>query len=240
MSKQPSSRQPQSRQPQSRQPTRSRPAAGPQAQAPSRRPPNTRRAQEAARRASKRRRRWIWYGGVGVVLAVVVALIAVSGTGKNASSPTIRVGAAAPNGSFTTVAGATKTIASLRSQPTLVWFVATWCSSCQAGTQAMASQIGDFAAHGVRVVELEMAGDLGQSGPSIGYFGQQLAGAAYTNSDWTWGVASSGLTSTYNPHGYLDVYYLLDASGHIAYVNGSPGSTMGQLLGEVARVGTHA
>lgn len=204
---------------------------------PNRRSTNTRRAHEARRERARRRRRATY--AAAAVLAAVVAGVAVAATSGHHGSTATGVGARAPDGTFTTAGGGNETVASLRGQPALVWFVATWCSSCQAGTQAMASEIGTFAAHGVRVVELEMADDLGQSGPSIEQFGQQLAGAAYTNRDWTWGVASSGLTSTYDPNGYLDIYYLIDASGRIAYVNGSPGSTMGQLLAQVARVGTH-
>lgn len=61
-------------------------------------------------------------------------------------------------------------------------------------------------------------------------FGPEFAAAAYRSADWTFGVASQALTRAYNPQGYLDIYYLLDASGHITYVNSSPGSTMSQLL----------
>jgi thiol-disulfide isomerase/thioredoxin len=172
----------------------------------------------------------------GVVLALVVGVIVA--TAANTTKPAAVPGQAAPDGSFTTTSGTTETISALRGQPTLVWFVATWCSSCQAGTQAMAQQIPKFAAHHVRVVELEMANDLGQSGPPIAEFGQQLAGPAYNNPDWTFGTASSSLTQKYNPHGYLDIYYLFDAQGRVAYVNGSPGATMGPLLAAVAKVGS--
>lgn len=187
-----------------------------------------------------RRRRWLGLSAAGAVLVVVAVIAVFAATrhgGVGASSGSTRRGALAPDGGFTTVAGDAGTIASLRGRPTLVWFVATWCSSCQAGTSAMASAIDQFAARGVRVLELEMAGDLGQPGPSIEQFGRQLAGAAYGNPDWTFGVASTGLTNTYNPKGYLDIYYLLDAAGRIAYVNGSPAGTMRQLLAEAAKVG---
>ena len=136
----------------------------------------------------------------------------------------------APEGLFTSIQGKTVSISSMHGRSTLVWFVSTWCSSCQAGTQVMAQNITRFSRHGVRVVELEMAGDLGQPGPSISSFGRQLAGHQYTNPDWLWGEASARMTSVYDPNTYLDIYYLLNAQGKIVYINGSPGSTMGGLL----------
>ena len=200
-----------------------------------RKPGSTRRSQEAARRTRSRRRRWI---GAGVTTGVVVALVAliVVATGGRSAAPGGTVGARAPEGTFTTSSGATRTISSLRGEPTLVWFVSTWCSSCQAGTQAMASQIQTFARMHVRVVELELADDLGQPGPSITTFGRQLAGPGYTNPDWTFGMATAALTTTYDPASDLDIYYLLDSTGRITYVNSSPGSTMGQLLSHAAQV----
>ena len=203
------------------------------------RPANTRRANEATRRARARRRRLVGMGVAGALVAAIIVVVAVLSSSRSTSAPTTRstgVGALAPNGSFTTASGNHATIGSLRGHPTLVWLVTTWCSSCQAGTQALAGEIGHLASGGVRVVELELAGDLGQTGPSITAFARQYAGAASANPDWTWGVASSRLTTTYDPAGELEIYYLLDSSGHISYVNSPLVSTMSGLLGAVARL----
>jgi thiol-disulfide isomerase/thioredoxin len=201
-----------------------------------------RRGIQPAARHRRSARRWFGWGTAAAGLVAVIAIIAVASGGASNTPATkaTRVAALAPDGDFTTTSGAKQTVASLRGQPTLLWFVTTWCSSCQAGTQAMSSQIQNFAAHRVRVVELELADDLGQPGPAIADFGAQLAGSAYHDPDWTFGTSSAALTRTYDPAGYLDVYYLLDATGHVAYVNSSPGATMSQLLAEVAKVGSHA
>ena len=199
----------------------------------------------AARRraeAQRHKRNRLLLGGSVTVVVLLVALVialhaANSSSGSasaNGSSGTsgvsLPVGTSAPNGTFTTLAGKTETVAALRGKPTLIWFMTTWCSSCQAGTQAMAQHIAALAADGVRVVEVENYQDLGQSGPSVSTFAKTLAGSAFTDPDWTFGEASAALTHTYNPKAYLDLYYLIDAQGKITYVNSSPGSTMPQLL----------
>ena len=140
------------------------------------------------------------------------------------------VGSVAPGGSFITVSGRTETIASLRGHKALLWFVTTWCPGCQAGTRAMAGQVARLRAAGVQVVEVEDYADLGQSGPAMTAFGRQFAGQAHHDPGWTFGTASLALTRAYNPQGYLDVYFQLDSSGHIAYINAAPTSTMSQLL----------
>jgi|GEM_PF-378498 len=167
---------------------------------------------------------------VGIVVGLSVANM--SGSAGTSSGPAayLPVGTQAPDATFTTVAGATEPLGALRGKLTLLWLVTTWCSSCQAGTQAMAKDIGALAADGVRVVELENYHDLGQSGPTVSAFGEALAGNAFHDPDWTFGEASASLTHTYNPKAYLDIYYLINANGRITYVNSSPASTMPQLL----------
>jgi hypothetical protein len=117
-------------------------------------------------------------------------------------------------------------VASLRGRKTLLWFVATWCPSCQAGTQAMAGDLARLHAAGVRVVEVEDYADLGQPGPAMASFSPQLAAAAYHDPGWTFGTASQVLTRADNPQGYLDIHYLLSPSGRVAYINSAPAATM--------------
>ena len=203
------------------------------------RPP---RLSGAARRRAEaqrhKRNRLLFGGSVTVVVALVALVIALHVANSNsgsasASSPSgasLPIGTTAPNGTFTTLAGKTDTVTALRGKPTLIWFMTTWCSSCQAGTQAMAQNIATLAADGVRVVEVENYADLGQSGTPMNTFAKTLAGSAFSNPDWTFGEASSAFTHTYNPKAYLDLYYLINSKGKITYVNSSPASTMPQLL----------
>lgn len=206
--------------------------------------PSNRGRRQAAEAAARRRRRW-GFGGAGAAILVVAGVIlglhyanrpttTATATGSAAASP--QPGQTAPAGSFTILAGKTVDVASLRGQPTLVWFVATWCSSCQAGTQALAQNLAQLHAEGVRVEEVELYQDLGQSGPSMASFAKTFAGPEYGNPDWTFGTSSAVLTHTYDPQSYLDIYYLLNAKGQITYVNGSPGATMPQLLAAAGKL----
>lgn len=180
------------------------------------------------------RRRWL---GMAAGLVIIVVIVAVVGVAMRRAgqpqSPRLATAASAPDGEFTTITGQTTTIAALRGQPALVWFVVTSCGSCAAGTQAMAQHIDAFAQRHVKVVELELADNLGAGSTDISRFGRQQAGAEFTHPSWVWGTASQALTTTYDPEGYLDVYYLLDARGKMAYVNSAPDSTMSSLLEHV-------
>ena len=199
-----------------------------------------RKADEAA---ARRRRRW-GFGATGLAILVVAGVILAlhfasqptRSTSTTASATDPAVGHVAPNGAFTTLAGTTASIASLRGHPTLVWLVTTWCSSCQAGTQLLAQNIAKLQADGVRVVEIELYQDLGQAGPSIGSFARTYAGAEATNPDWSWGVSSAALTRTYDPQSGLEIYYLLNAKGQVTYVNAPLVSTMPQLLQAAGRL----
>lgn len=200
----------------------------------------SRRSREAALAASARRRRSGWVVGLILLVALagtVVGLHLHARSSGGTSGPVAAVGGLAPDGNFTPVSGPDRTIAGLRGRPTLIWFVATWCSSCQTGTQAMAANINRFKAAGVDVEELELYQNLGQSGPGIQQFGRANAGQEYNSPNWQFGTASSLLTRRYDPKAYLDIYYLIDRNGKIVYVNGSPGATMPALLAQVGKLG---
>lgn len=199
----------------------------------------------AVRRRRARRIRWTVAGAAAAALVAVIAVIAVvtggpgtgttGGTTGPAGTRLPAAGSLAPAGSFTTAAGTPATISSLRGHPVLVWLVTTWCPGCQAGTQAMPADLARLRARGITVVELEDYADLGQPGPGIASFGRQFAGAAYQSPGWVFGTASQAMTRVWNPQGYLDIYYLLDSAGRIAYINSGPTSTMTQLLAHAGR-----
>ena len=194
------------------------------------------RTRARARRAARSRRRWGWITALAVVLAIAGVITGLrltrhadpSAGPSAAATPTI--GQPAPDGTYTTVAGTTTTVASLRGRPTLLWFVATWCPSCQAGTPAIAQAFPQLRAAGLRVVEVELYQNLGQPGPSVAEFGKSYAGSDYGDPDWVFGTSSASLTRAYDPEGYTDIYYLLDARGSVTYVNGQPASTLPDLL----------
>ncbi|HZV51560.1 MAG TPA: redoxin domain-containing protein [Candidatus Dormibacteraeota bacterium] len=212
--------------------------------------PGHRKRGAARQRAARTRRLALAVGGL-IVLAVAVLAFGLhrldqgaptsapatsAGTGGGQSGSPMgtqqAVGQLAPDGTFTTISGQTERVASLRGQPTLLWFVTTWCDSCQAGTRTMSAQLDALRATGVRVVELELYQDLGQPGPSLPSFVRTYAQTSGRDPSWTFGSASQELSQTYDPQSYLDIYYLLDEHGRIVYVNSSPSASMPELLAQ--------
>ena len=167
---------------------------------------------------------------IAVIVIVAVILSVVHGSnGTNAIAQNITVGAFAPNYGFLTANGSAANLSSYRGHAVLLWFVATWCSSCAQGNEALNQNYPFFKQHGIKVVELELYKDLGYSGPPITSFVSSYAPAAYTNSTIIPALAGYNMTEAYDPKGYLDIYYLISSSGKVIYISGSPASTLGQL-----------
>jgi thiol-disulfide isomerase/thioredoxin len=134
------------------------------------------------------------------------------------------VGQPAPPFTYHLLNGQRLTQRALRGHPYILWTVASWCPSCQTGSDVIASHIDFLRAHGVRVVEMQVANDLGQPGPGLQKF-QKAVGSKGNASNWYWGVLTSAQTLALVPKGAMDVYYLVDAHSKIVAVNGSPAAT---------------
>lgn len=148
-------------------------------------------------------------------------------------------GTPAPNGQYTTEAGTTATIASLRGEPVLVWFVAGGCASCAASIPAVAAHLAEIRATGVRVLTLGLYGDFPTGGKGVASllaFGRSAAGSTVERPGWSWGMASRQLSVAYDPFGVPDVYVLIGPHGTLRYRNSAPVSTMRQLLAAARRV----
>jgi len=92
------------------------------------------------------------------------------------------VGQFAPDGGFTTRTGTVRPVASLRGQPTLLWFVVTSCPSVQASMPVMTQRMAAFRTAKWKVVVVEAYQNWGCR-PDPCEFGKTVAGANYTDPD---------------------------------------------------------
>lgn len=133
-------------------------------------------------------------------------------------------GATLPKFTYALEGARTISTEQLKGHPYVLWLMATWCSSCQGGTEVMAKHIAQLRSRGVRVVQLELANDLGYPGPPLSTF-RSAAGSAGRSPNWYWGHASVDQTRLLDPGDYPDIYYLVNPNGTIAGISGAPAAT---------------
>ncbi|TAM60598.1 redoxin domain-containing protein [bacterium] len=166
-------------------------------------------------------RRLISFGFPALMLTVSLVLL---GFHWSAAAERPGIGQPAPAFAYRLTDGKTLTPSELRGHPYMLWLMATWCSSCQGGTAVVAQHIGELRAHGVRVVQVEVANDLGYSGPPLASF-RKAVGMAAASPNWYWGELTRAQTQTLDPRAYPDIYYLINAQGRIVAIDGAPAAT---------------
>lgn len=152
-------------------------------------------------------------GGIGFF-----SFLAVQHSQTNAAQGVVNatVGEVAPDIPIALVNGTNINLSSLRGRPVLLWFVTTWCSSCQEGESLLthAGYYGAIHSKGAVVVVVELYDDLGQPGPSIQDFADQYGNGTQAPG-LLYGTSSLNATYSYDPKGYLEIYYIINSSGVI-------------------------
>ncbi len=177
--------------------------------------------------------------GIAALAAVIIVVISAllfmnyNQKSKNSAAQNISIGSLAPNYNFIIGNGSIINLSAYRGHPVVLWFVATWCSSCAQGNEAINQNYKFFEQHGVKIIELELYKDLGYSGPPIAGFIDSYAPNAYSNKVLVPALAGYNMTAAYDPKAYLDIYYLISKNGTVLYINGSPELTLAQLEGAI-------
>lgn len=188
------------------------------------------RAGRAARSARVYSHRRLLYYGVAV-LALVLAASAVYGlVMPRAATPEVKVGAPAPDVTFTTIDGKGYRLAQFRGRPVMLWLFATWCPSCHAGAAAIAEDLTQMEQAGLQIIQLKLYNNLGYPGPSVQEFARAYARPGRSSPAWLWGDASEALSYTYDPKGYPDIYFLIDKAGIVREISGGPNTAIAQIL----------
>lgn len=139
----------------------------------------------------------------------------------------IRVGMHAAKGTFTTLDGSQRNLADYRGEKVLLWFVATWCPSCQ--TSAAALRRHHQQLQSLRILAVKMHQNAGYDGPTIREFAEQYAPETLEEDHWTWGRADRETTRRYDPRTVVDIFYLIDEEGIIRTVDRVPTTTINKI-----------
>lgn len=191
-----------------------------------------------------RRRNPLVPAAIAIVIVVIVGFALYSAFGPHSSNlavaPTdsgtisgIGIGDKAPDIPVTLLNGTQVRLSGFNGHTLLLWFVATWCSSCQIGAQMLASQYySQLHSKGVIILIVELYDDLGQPGPSISQFADQYGGGS-GRPGWFYGTSTQTATYTYDPQADLDIYYLLNSQGFITDTNVGLPNWLGKVSNEV-------
>lgn len=161
-------------------------------------------------RAKKKKRNLKLLILIAVVFAVVVgisyALYAYSTTSR------VQTGSIAPDIPLTLINGTTTDLNHFRGHPVILWFVTTWCPSCQEGAALISQKyLPQLVSMSVTMVAVESYNNLGYPGPTMDQFMNVYAGGGGQN--WFFATTTKDATLIYNPDSYLDLYYLIDSNG---------------------------
>lgn len=143
------------------------------------------------------------------------------------------LGGIAPNIYFKTINGKDMSLNDFKGQNIIVWFVATWCSSCS--TSATFLQSKNNVLKNTKIIILETYNDAGYRGESLSKFIQDYAPKSLNYKNWFWSNSNENTSTLYNPKNYPDIYYLINKEGKIIAISSSPVATFNSIQNFISK-----
>ncbi|SRR5579875_765836 len=144
-----------------------------------------------------------------------------------AGGSTVASGKLAPAFTLTTLSGASFSLASAHGHPVVLYFMATTCDTCVAGSQGLAQAVQSAHVAGAQAVAIDV--NAGDSRSELAAFVQ--ATGVPTNAPVVWGVDTNDrITQAYGVL-TLETTVVINAQGYIAYEN--PGSVDPKQLAQI-------
>jgi thiol-disulfide isomerase/thioredoxin len=177
----------------------------------------------------RRRRRRGLIGIIGIIIVVAGVIGSLSYILYSYySTPHVSVGSKAPDVPLFLTNGTTIQLSKIYGRPVLLWFITTWCPSCQQGAiELYSTYYSKLASKGVIIITVESYNNLGYQGPSISDFQSIYAKGGGKN--WLFATSTEQATGIYNPDSYLDLYFLIDKSGNVV----QSGTNLPQALSQI-------
>lgn len=147
----------------------------------------------------------------------------------------VEVGKEAPDITFKTLDGKEMKLSDFRGKPVMLWFIATWCPTCQVGAKVLSEEkMSDIAKYDLKIIVLKVWNNLGYPGPSLEEFGREWVGENFDHQNWIFVEADQETSFLFDPRGLPDIYYLIDKTGRVLVVDTAPSATINKIFGFAA------
>ncbi|MGH7121346.1 MAG: peroxiredoxin family protein [Acetobacteraceae bacterium] len=114
-------------------------------------------------------------------------------------------------------------------RPIMLWEVATWCPSCRAGLQTLARKQSLIDQSNLAVIVLRDWNNGGYPGPSMAEFVEKAAPKLLHDPHVIIGEDTEAVYKLYDPHHFVDVYYLIRPDGRLALTASAPAATFDKI-----------
>lgn len=172
----------------------------------------------------------LWIAVIAALALVVVTTRSWLGSATPGRVASVGTGPREPNLSLLTIDGQRFSLAEQRGRPVVLYFMASWCTSCLPEAQALARVYQEYRNRGLQVLAVDVESD--DTTTELARF-QRLV----PNGDYLWAIDTVGDAVRAFQVRALDTTVVIDPEGSVAYRDEvpTPYPTLKQVIEQVLR-----